>query len=164
MALDFVQQVDTLESFAKTFVFCPRQWDQFAPPAPLKWRCLKFSRVNLNKVPPQSGVYAFVLRKRSSFFPPHGYIMYVGMTGSDGGGTLRNRFSAYLSERKVLKRPKIHYMLNKWPGHIYFYYAEIDQQHDIPAIEQQLCDAIIPPCNINDFSAEIRRVVRAFMR
>ncbi|MFC1461718.1 hypothetical protein ACFLQR_04290 [Verrucomicrobiota bacterium] len=89
--------------------------------------------------------------------------MYVGMTGSDGGGTLRIRYSGYLSEKNVLRRPKIHYMLNKWPNDLYFYYAEIGRRHDIPTVEQKLCDAIIPPCNINDFSAEIRRAVRAFM-
>ena len=164
MAYDFVQQVDTLESFAKTFVFCPRQWEQFDPPTQLSWRSLKFTRTNRDRVPSESGIYAFVLRKYSRAFPQHGYIMYVGITGSDGGGTLKKRYSAYLSEKKNLKRPKIHYLLNKWPDDLYFYYAELDPVYDIKAVEQQLCDAIIPPCNINDFSAEIRRVVRAFMK
>ena len=163
MALDFVQEVDTLKSFAETFVLCPWQWDTFSPPTELRWRCLKFCPSNRSRVPSHSGIYAFVVRKQPSAFPPHGYIMYVGMAGRDGGGSLQARYSNYFSEKRTLKRPKVHYMLNKWAGHLYFYYAPIKKTAcDIHKLEQHLCDAIIPPCNINDFSARIRSLVGAF--
>ena len=121
---------------------------------------MKFSLSNRSRVPRRAGIYAFVVRKPASGFPRHGYIMYVGMTKGDGGGNLRTRYANYLSETRVLKRPKIHYMLNKWAGCLYFYYAlASDAIRDIPTLEQALCDAIIPPCNINDFSAKIRKTV-----
>jgi hypothetical protein len=165
MAIDFVQEVDDLESYAKTFVLCPRQWETFAPPVDLKWHHLRFSSANRAQVPACPGVYAFVVRRRTSSFPRHGYVMYIGMTKRDGAGNLKTRYANYLSERKTVKRPKVHYLLNKWRDHLFFYYAEItDNTCDIAQVEQGLCDAIIPPCNINDFSAKVRRLVRAFMR
>jgi hypothetical protein len=89
--------------------------------------------------------------------------MYIGITGAKGNGrTLRNRYGDYLREQKKHKRPKIHYMLNKYPDDIEFAYAAIpDPAFDLEALELDLNDAIIPPIVVKDFTAEIRQLVKA---
>ena len=163
MPLDFVQETDDLKSFAVRFVLSPRQWGTFACSIALAWQRVKFDRLNVTAVPKATGIYAFAVENPGLQLPPHGYVMYIGITRNDGGGSLRKRYKQYLNERRVLKRPKIHYLLNKWSQQLYFYYAVVtDPTFNIRGLEQQLCDAMIPPCNINDFSAMIRRQVRAF--
>jgi len=163
MPLDFVQETDDLKSFAMRFVLSPQQWATFNSPIGLTWQRVKFDRLNSENVPNTTGIYAFAVEYPDSQLPPHGYVMYIGITKSDGGGNLRKRYQQYLNEKRVLKRPKIHYMLNKWSQQLYFHYAVVtDPVCDVRGLEQQLCDAMIPPCNKNDFSARIRRQVQAF--
>jgi hypothetical protein len=163
MALDFVQETDDLKSFAVRFVLSPRQWGTFACSIALGWQRVKFDRLNSENVPNATGIYAFAVEYPDSQLPPHGYVMYIGITKSDGGGNLRKRYRQYLDEKRVLKRAKVHYMLNKWFQHLYFHYAEVtDPQCDIRDLEQRLCDALVPPYNKNDFSAMIRKQVQAF--
>lgn len=163
MPLDFVQETDDLKSFAIRFVLSPKQWATFQCPTPLTWHRVKFERLNATAVPKATGIYAFAVEYPGFQLPPHGYVMYIGITKRDGGGNLRKRYRQYLHEKRVLKRAKVYYMLNKWSQHLYFHYAVVtDPTLDIRGLEQQLCDAMIPPCNKNDFSAMIRRQVQAF--
>ena len=163
MPLDFVQETDDLKSFAVRFVLSPRQWETFQCPTSLTWHRVKFDRPNATVVPTATGIYAFIVEYPGFQLPPHGYIMYIGITKRDGGGNLRKRYRQYLDEKRVLKRAKVHYMLNKWSQHLYFHYAEVtDPQCDIRDLEQRLCDAMVPPYNKNDFSAMIRKQVQAF--
>ena len=163
MPLDFVKETDELQSFALRFVLSPTQWAEFNCPAILAWHRVKFEPPNSSHVPETTGIYAFVVEHPDSQFPPHGYVMYIGITRSDGGGTLRKRFSNYIGEKRGLKRPKLHYMLNKWSSQLYFHYAEMaDTECDILDLERRFCDALLPPFNQNDFSAKIRKQVRAF--
>jgi len=163
MPLDFVKETDDLKSFSRRFVLSPQQWAAFNCPLILAWQRVKFEPPNWTHVPEATGIYAFVVECPGSQFPPHGYVMYIGITKRDGGGNLRKRYKQYFTEKRVLKRPKVHYMLNKWPQHLYFHYSEVpDRQWDIRDLEQRLCDALIPPFNQNDFSAKIRKRVRAF--
>ncbi len=164
MPLDFVQETDELKSFAMRFVLSPRQWATFSTPVNLSWHRVKFETTNVNNVPESKGIYAFVVEYPDSQFPPHGYVMYVGITKCDGGGSLRKRYRQYLSEKRFLKRARINYMLNKWSQQLFFHYAEVaDARCNVLDLEQRLCDAMIPPCNKNDFSAKIRKQVQAFM-
>lgn len=163
MPLDFVQETDDLKSYAIRFVLSPRQWATFQCPISLTWHRVKFDRQNAAAIPRATGIYAFIVEYMGSQFPPHGYVMYIGITKRDGGGNLRKRYRQYLAERRVLKRAKVHYMLNKWSQHLYFHYSEVnDSQCDIRELERRLCDALVPPCNKNDFSARIRQQVQAF--
>jgi hypothetical protein len=163
MPLDFVQETDALKSFALRFVLSSRHWEAFSCPTSLSWQNMKFDRTNAKAVPAVTGIYAFIVENRDPQLPPHGYVMYIGITKTDGGGNLRKRYGNYINEKRILKRPKIHYMLNKWEKNLYFYYAEVsDPKCDIGDLEQRLCDAMIPPYNQNDFSAKIRKQVRAF--
>ena len=163
MPFDFVQETDDLKSFAIRFVLSPRQWRTFHSPAVLAWKRVKFEPENVDDIPLSKGIYAFVLECPDSQFPPHGYVMYVGIINSDGGGNLRKRYRQYFTEKRVLKRVKVHYMLNKWAWYLYFHYSEVtDIQCDIRNLERSFCDALLPPFNVNDFSAKIRKQVRAF--
>ncbi len=89
--------------------------------------------------------------------------MYIGITGQNGNGrTLRNRYGDYLMEQKKHKRPKIHYMLNKYTDDLQFAYAAFpDPTFNLEALELDLNDAIIPPVVVKDFTAEIRQLVKA---
>lgn len=164
MPLDFVQETDDLKSYSIRFVLSPQQWRIFDSPVVLTWDRVKFEPENAGDIPLSKGIYAFVLEYPNSQFPPHGYVMYIGIIKRDGGGNLRKRYKQYFNERRVLKRPKVHYMLNKWSQQLYFHFAEVmDSACDIRDLEQRLCDAMIPPCNKNDFSARIRAQVQAFI-
>ncbi|APZ97619.1 hypothetical protein BWQ93_03295 [Sphingopyxis sp. QXT-31] len=97
-------------------------------------------------------------------FPPHGYIMYIGITGEEAlHRTLNDRFYEYLKEQRRNKRPKVHYMLAKYSDDLFFNYVPIaDDTFDLGQLEADLNDAIIPPVVEKDFSAEVRAVVKAF--
>ena len=163
MAHDFVKKVDALRADVRRFFLSPDRWRTSRVQIPINWSYLTFSEANKNMVPEEAGVYAFIVRHMNNHFPDHGFIMYVGITGSNGNGrTLRNRYGDYLREKKKDKRPKIHYMLNKYPDDLQFAYAAIpDPAFNLEALELDLNDAIIPPVVIKDFTAEIRQLVKA---
>ena len=71
---------------------------------------------------------------------------------------LRQRFREYLKERNELKRAIVWDMLRQYDGFMYFHYAEVtDYAVSLHKIETALLDAILPPCNQNDFSINIKR-------
>lgn len=89
--------------------------------------------------------------------------MYIGITGAKGGRrSLYIRYGDYLREQKKYKRPKVHYMLTKYPEDLHFAYSTIDTDVvDLEQLELDLNDAIIPPIVVKDFTAEIRAIVKA---
>lgn len=163
MVHDFVQKVDAFRADLRRFLVSPRHWRTSRVTAPITWTYLPFTEANRNHVPEEAGVYAFIVRHDNDHFPHHGFIMYIGITGAKGNGrTLRNRYGDYLRDQKKLKRPKIHAMLSKYPDDLQFAYAAIpDPAFDLETLERDLNDAIIPPEVVNDFSAEIRQLVKA---
>jgi hypothetical protein len=130
---------------------------------PLVWTQVKFNPNNRADVPQVRGVYAFVVRHENDHFPPHGFIMYIGITGGRSASrTLRLRFSDYLREKARNKRPRVHYMLNKYEHDLHFCYVPIENQDvDLIQLELDLNDSILPPVVEKDFTAEIRTLVRA---
>lgn len=75
--------------------------------------------------------------------------------------TLHDRYGDYLREKKENKRPRVHYMLNKYPDDIHFAYSPMDSAVDLSQLELDLNDAILPPVVVQDFTAEIRQLVKA---
>jgi len=68
-----------------------------------------------------------------------------------------------LSEQVRNKRPLIHYLLNNWKGALYFQYAQVrDKRVSLAVLERALNDALLPPYNQNDFTAEVRDLRKAF--
>ena len=60
---------------------------------PLTWKSIGFGKQEIDKVPDdREGVYAFVISDPRVFLPPHGYIMYIGLSGRDSFRSLHDRY------------------------------------------------------------------------
>ena len=60
------------------------------------------------------------------------------------------------------KRPKVSYMLAKFKEDLHFAFSPVtDPLVDLDVLETQLNDAIVPIANQNDFSADVRKQVKA---
>lgn len=164
LSSDFVNHVDHLKSLQQTFVMNTKEWEALSPPVALNWEQLKFTSANLASVPEDSGVYAFVIKSENANLPIFSYLMYIGIAGykENSPRTLRDRYKNYIKEEADLIRPKVHYMLSKYQGNVYFFYVPIDKTKcELQKLETMLNDALIPPCNENDFSGEMRKKVKA---
>ena len=164
MALDFTRFTNTkLKVYGQDFILAPKQLRKFSTKAVLNWQKVKFTDGNRVSIPQARGIYAFVVEHNGFQLPPHGYVMYVGITGKTIGRTLRKRYGEYLREKKVNKRAGVHYMLNNWAASMFFHYAVVtDKRYNLSNLEVAVSDAIIPPYSTNDFSAEIRQAKKAF--
>lgn len=160
----FVDRVKGLKSETQWFVLSPKNWRNYTLTHRLTWQSVKFEDANSATVPTEKGVYAFVVRHDNGYFPPHGFIMYIGITGIRGSKrTLRARYGEYVREKKRNKRSHIHFMLNAYEDDIFFFYAPVtDTAVKLDELEKALNDAIVPPMNKKDFSAEMRSVIGAF--
>lgn len=168
MALDparkFVVNVDGLKTSMESFALWKRAWKRYSNPAVLAWDRVRFVASKRPQVPDAPGIYTFVVRPSLPNFIDDGYVMYIGQTGAaTSAHTLRERFGDYLREKRdPAKRPGIVYLLNKWSGHIYFCFAQVDTSIvNLKALERDLNDAILPPFTKLDFSAEIRQLRNA---
>lgn len=162
---DFEKNLEGLKKFQQNVILMPAQWRSFVPATPLDWCKVLFNDGNKEHVPEQRGIYAFVVQFQDHSalpiaLPPHGYVMYAGITGATADRTLRDRYGDYLRDQRRAKRLPIWLMLNKWKDDMYFYYAPVAAEFDLATAEIALNDAIIPPYVTNDFSAEIRDLVR----
>lgn len=157
MQNDFVRLVHELKEYKQEFCLSPRQWRSARSHLDLDWYYVKFTVSNRDAVPQMRGVYAFVVEPQVPLGLAHGYLMYFGETGHDNHRTLRDRYGDYLRDQNNRKRSSIHYMLNNWRGYLYFYFAEIpDRRYSLKKLETVILDALIPPFNAGDFSADIR--------
>src|SRR5260370_37968913 len=166
MMIDLDENGAGVKRYQQKVILDPGQWRAFQNQAALQWQSVKFEQASLANVPDVRGVYMFVVQFQDHSvlpirFPLHGYIMYGGITGeAPNTGTLRSRFQNYLREQKRAKRVQIWSMLNKWKDDIYFHYSTVAPTVDLGALETDLNDAVIPPYVTNDFSAEVREMVR----
>jgi hypothetical protein len=163
LVVDLVKHADDIKADRQAFLLSPRRWRTSKVQVPLAWKSVKFEAANRPQVPAIRGVYAFIVQHVNGHFPPHGYIMYIGITGDvSATRTLNDRYYEYLVEKRKQKRAKIAYMLNKYADDLYFTYATItDPNFDLGKLELELNDAVIPPVVVKDFTAEIREIVRA---
>ena len=162
---DFDSNLTQLKTFQQNVILMPEKWRSFVPAEPLAWTKVKFTTENKAGVPAQRGIYAFVVQFQDNDalptpLPPHGYIMYAGITGAAANRTLNDRYGDYLRDQRRAKRMQIWTMLNRWKEDIYFHFAPVGPKFDLAAAETALNDAIIPPYVTNDFSAEVRALVR----
>jgi hypothetical protein len=162
--IDFANRVDDRLGHIRRFYLDPKAWKALRISPALQWKHVNFGTAAAASIPKQRGVYAFIVSPSCEHTPPMSYLMYIGISGHSGRktGTLYKRYHAYLQEVKTLKRPKIHYMLTKWSGHVQFHFSTVGVRCDLAKLEAQLNDTFIPPCNDNDFSASIRSEVAAF--
>ena len=166
MVNDFATNLSSLKDFRQSFILDPARWKLFQAVPPLNWTPVKFEQSSLQNIPENRGIYMFVIQFQDhalvpTRLPMHGYIMYGGITGKEADtGTLKSRFENYLREQKRAKRMQIYSMLNKWKDNLYFYYSIVAPNIDLGALEIALNDSVIPPLVTNDFSAEVRKLVR----
>jgi len=166
MLIDFDKNVAGLKQYQQKVILDPRQWRAFQNQAALQWQSIKFEQASLASIPDVRGIYMFVVQFQDHSilpicFPQHGYIMYGGITGHPPKmGTLRSRFQIYLRDQKRSKRVQIWSMLNKWKDDMYFHYSPVAQHVNLGVLETDMNDAVIPPYVTNDFSAEVREMVR----
>lgn len=162
MSYDFPSGVDELKKHEVSFHLSPGAWKSFKHAANLSWSSVKFVGAEKSKVPSVRGVYAFCISPDIAQFKEPKFLIYIGETGNSGNHNLHKRFSDYLSEQSKLKRPKLHYYLKKYEGHLHFFFAPIkDKRINLRKLESKLVDSFIPPANTNDFSATLRKSVRA---
>lgn len=163
MALDLVKSTDELIAFGRQFVISPKQLKKFSTLASLVWKKVEFTSANKASIPKSRGVYAFVVEHNDHGLPPHGYVMYVGISGDTSKRTLQVRYGDYLQDKIRDKRANIHYLLNKWDECLFFHYAEVkDRRVKLSKIEKDMSDALLPPFSKKDFSAKIRKIKKAF--
>jgi hypothetical protein len=158
---DFIQEVDELKTFVVRLCLHPPSWSAFKSATDLDWEWIKYED-DKSSVPDTRGVYAFVVEPDLEGVFPVLVPFYVGETGDKNGRTLRDRYAEYLvNKQRICERHGIHYMLNKWCSHLYFYFAEVaDTTIRLKSLEASLNDALLPPYSIRDFSATVRPKVR----
>jgi hypothetical protein len=157
--LELHEPID-LWAASQRFFLHPQLLAKLTLPASLTWTKVSFQAANQALVAAQRGVYAFVVRSEFADLPPHGYVMYMGITGKEAAArTLRIRYGDYLKHQK-LRRPKkrvgVHNMLTIWRDCLYFYFAPVPLGIELGIIEIALNDCLVPPFVQDDFSAEVR--------
>lgn len=156
--------------YEETFALVPERLNSFEKPLDLEWQCVKFREENKSLVSPKKGVYAFVIKGGSDGLPPHGYILYVGISRKRKRSIyLRTRYGEYIKEQqriengKEAERSQIGDMLFRWRHAMYFYYCAIDSDDvDLEDLERKLNDALVPPISTQDFTASVRKAKRAW--
>ncbi len=132
----------------------------------LNWDYINFETGDKEKIPDNKrGIYAFVIRVDNNILPPHGYVMYIGIAGKNSNRSLRARYSDYLNEKAVLKRENIAYMIGTWSTVLQFFFAPIEDEissKKLQKLEKQLNGSFMPPISRRDFSADLKRPMRAF--
>ena len=162
MSYDLIKQKqDSLKITAQEFSLNSASWKQYPNRIPLIWKYIKFELRNKGRIPKTSGIYAFFVKPGIASFSENAYLMYIGKAGDDSNNNLRKRFCQYLSGKKSPKRPKLNWFLNTWDNYIFFCYAPItDRRVSLGQLERELNDAFIPPYNENDFSPEVRKIIK----
>lgn len=161
---DLVNLTKKYKGESHEFFLDLNQWRKFNTMHKLAWSKEKFNKPSQKKVPQERGIYVFTVELSSGLLPPHGYIMYAGITGDTSDNRdLRLRFGDYLRQlTNEDGRPAVFYMLKNWSRDLFFNFVSLpDKTIDLAILEQSLLQAIIPPINIRDLGAEITAVQKA---
>jgi hypothetical protein len=138
---------------------------QFCVPT-LHWSSIRYGSAEIEQVPDdRRGVYAFAISEPSVVMPPHGYVLYIGIAGRNSQRSLRERYSDYLNEKKLLKRERLAVAIHTWRDVMRFFFAPVDQtlsSADLLKLEAQLNSVLMPPYSIGDLEAEVKKKRRAF--
>lgn len=134
--------------------------------SPLQWQSIDYGEKDIDLVPDDKrGIYAFVIQRPHDVFPPHGYIMYIGIAGRKSNRSLRKRYQDYLNPRAIAKRGGITRLIGTWHPVLKFFFAPIDDHvpsADLEELEVQLNNAFMPPFSYGDISATLKSAIKAF--
>ena len=114
----------------------------------------------INTIPnDRGGIYLFIIKP--NYIPDtHLYIMYVGRARNTKNQNLRKRCKDYYSESN---RPKVKRLLERWWKYIYIKYLPLDDNDIIDKVEEELINAIVPPCNDKIPNKKIQNTIKAFI-
>ena len=154
-----IEEQDYLIANSYTFYLLTRNWQSYNLSDSFTWESHPFQKDQIGHIPPESGIYSFVIQPTIASYPACSYLMYIGLAGRR---TLRKRFSDYLYEQNNPSgRPKILRLLNKYKGYLHFYYSIVNERERLKEIEDALIKAFYPPCN-DQYPGELNRAVGAF--
>lgn len=133
---------------------------------PLHWNSIRFGKDEIQEVPDdQRGLYAFIVADRRAFLPPHGYIMYIGISGRNSDRSLRARYLDYFKQSEIQHRPRVKRMIVTWHSILRFHFAPVDDNVtslELEAMEQRLITAFLPPCSKGEIKADTKAALAAF--
>lgn len=161
MAYDIFHQQNQLKLHVQDFCLNPSSWKKYSSSYNFDWKSVRFVKSSKNSIPEESGIYAFFVRPGIANFKDNSYLMYIGKAGDNNDNNLRKRFMQYIYGKKSDDRPKLKWFFKTWNKYIYFCYSEVtSDQVSLKDLEEKLNDAFIPPYNENDFSVEVRKIVK----
>jgi hypothetical protein len=161
MAFDLVKATKQYKGDLHQFYLSMKTWKKFKTNVKLQWHRAEFKRDNHSDIPRERGIYVFLIEQHALKLPPHGYILYVGITGdAESESDLHRRFGEYLRHQEHgTGRPAVVYMLENWAGHLSFYFCPIrNRRTSLSRIERSFINAVMPPVNKRDMEAEITAV------
>src|SRR3982074_2233001 len=93
---DLVNFTKKYKGEVHSFYLNMKDWRKFRSKYKLDWKKIRFMESNQSQVPEERGIYAFTLELSPTKLPPHGYILYVGITGNKSGSNLNIRYRQYV--------------------------------------------------------------------
>jgi hypothetical protein len=140
-----------------SFFLDMKSWKKFKTRFKLDWKKIRFDASGRSGIPQERGIYAFTLELASAKLPPHGYILYVGITGDDSNANLQKRYGQYLLNlANEDGRPAVFYMMNNFKDDLFFNFVALPNPSvDLSKIEKAFINAIMPPVNKRDLEATI---------
>ncbi|MDN5111033.1 GIY-YIG nuclease family protein [Aliarcobacter butzleri] len=125
-----------------------------------QWVIENFPPEPRSVIPRKSGVYAFVITPNIFDFNGANGLFYVGKAT-----ILYERISSYISEigKDFMRtnRPHIWKMINRWNGHLKYYYTITANEEEAKELEDKMIEAFVPYFN-REYDAETSRTRRAF--
>jgi hypothetical protein len=153
--IDIVDSTKRYKAELHGFFMDTKSWHGFKTRYTLRWNKVRFG--GGDPIPRQPGIYAFTVEVSPSKLPTHGYILYIGITGDgDSKATLKSRYQQYVREQADDDgRPRVRFMLNNWDGDLWFNFATFRTRSvDLGRLERDMLNAVQPPVNQSDFTAE----------
>jgi hypothetical protein len=140
-----------------SFFLDMKSWKKFKSRFKLDWKKIRFDAIGHATVPQERGIYAFTVELAPTKLPPHGYILYVGITGDDSNANLYRRYNQYLLNlQNEDGRPAVFYMMKNFEDHLFFNFVALPNQAiDLAKIERAFINAVMPPVNKRDLEASI---------
>ena len=158
---DLIAEEDEAKAHEYAFYLWPRLWREYVERSGhiLNWEERQFLASKVSTIPDEPGLYTFLVQPSIAGHPSNSYLMYVGKTRR----TLRQRFREYVNEmRRERGRPKIVRLLNKYHSHTVFCYSIVNgDAATLAQMERALIGALVPPCNMDQLPARVRRIVGA---
>ncbi|RWP51058.1 hypothetical protein [Mesorhizobium sp.] len=155
--VDLVSQTKWFKGELQHFFLDLRRWRKFRTRYKLDWQRERFAEASGPKIPDERGIYVFTAELSPGKLPPHGYILYMGITGDISNATLKSRYAQYIRQHKTMNgRPAITYMLANWEEDLFFNFVPLPNKSiDLSHLEKAFLSAVVPPMNKRDIEATI---------